>query len=180
MSKRSKARKAERKEKRAEKKASGGTKVGKALRKVKDNAKKVVNKLKEVGGFAVLIPFRSAMEHMLKAQGATPASKFDELVQQFHDVVVKKQAHLEATRTEHLLPVVISTVIAGIVGYFKSLKEKKESGAQMSEAENNALGLAESATDEIKDEIEADAKESSFGPLVFIVIVVVAILIIKK
>jgi len=176
-----KDRKKGRVEARRKKKSKGGTKAGKLIRKTKSKVKKAVNKLKEIGGFAVLLPFRKPMEKLLSSKGVTPADKFDDLVQQFHSVVIEKKSSYDdpPKPLEHLLPVVIGTIIQAVVAFFKGLKEKKESGAKMSDSENTALDLAETASAEIVDEVQTEAKTQAFEPMLFIIIIIVVIMMIK-
>jgi hypothetical protein len=176
--------KAQRKEKRAEKKVVRKEKIKKVTSKIKAGTKKVLNKIKDVSKnmpFAPLLPFAVAMRQILKGKKVEPEKDFLKLCQQFHAVVIEKKSTYElAGNYEHIAAAAVTAVIAGVLKFFKSLKDKKQRGEELSVAEEQALTIAENSTDLVmdaaKEEVEDEAVKKAFPVMAIVIIVLVVVI----
>jgi len=175
-------------------KKKGKSKLGKALQKVSTVAKKVAKTVTKgakgiikIASFPVLLPFKAGMTGILKSKGITPQNDISKLAQQFHSVIIEKKSSYEVYEPEHIAPMVVGSIINAVIGYFKSLKDKKDKGEVLSPAEEKALANAEAVTSQtieaVKDEATNEVAKKSFMPLIIgaiVALVVIALLVMKS
>lgn len=130
---------------------------------IKDAAKKTVEKAKEVGQIAVLIPFKGLMQNSLKSVGVTPSSNLTDLAKQFFEYIVRRNSYDEVkhltngtgfvidTDFDHLHgidvtrdsldPVTLNTIINAIVDYVKSIMDKNKRGEPMTPTQEKVADM---------------------------------------
>lgn len=156
-----------------QKKATVFTK--RAVSKVKNKARKIVDKAKQIGGFAILAPISPVLKAGLRARGLSTSGTLQEIALRFYNEVVRKnsydefntfggfydnveQAQEPEAKSSNLDPVLISSIISAIVSFIKRLKEKKEQGEPLTQAQEKIVDTSDTLNNEIeqvaKDEIE--------------------------
>lgn len=166
--------------------ATGGanklvTKKGRQeLKNVGKTIAKVGGKILESAAMPVLLPFKVAMNTILRNQGVSPEKDIPKLAQQFYNVMVLKRASYEISEPENIVPAVAAAMVSAIISYFKKLKEKKEAGEKLTTTEETALAGAEASVNEVvdqaKDEAIAETATKAFMPLIIISAIAVVII----
>lgn len=122
----------------------------------KNNRKNVTDKLKQVGGFAPLLPFKPMMVLMLKKKGedvklSTPMSKLAPL---FRDVIVRKKTtrnyadlYLESLAEEEII-----SIVREVLDFIKSIAKKKETGQNLTPDEDDIYKKSKEESDNIEKE----------------------------
>lgn len=121
----------------------------------KEKRQATVKKLKEVGGFAPLLPFKAVMVASLKAKGedvklSTPMSKLAPL---FRDVIVRKKTtrnyadlYLESLAEEEII-----SIVREVLDFIKSLAKKKQDNERLSEDERKIVEQSEKVAEDIEE-----------------------------
>lgn len=130
--------------------------------------------------FLPLLPFKIAMQTILRGRGVKPEKKIDRLAQQFYNIVVQKKEGYEVVALENLAGDVIGSIVKAIINYFKDLKKKKESGVKLPPAEEKALQVAENTVEKVveigKEETKSEIAQKSFTPLLITSVLAVVLL----
>jgi hypothetical protein len=142
------------------------------INKAKKLVKKAILAPAKAAQFAVLIPFRPAMEKMLKTRGVNPAKKFSEVIKQFHDTVLKKNFENQISNAdeygvifdsqENLVDDVAGGIITAILEFFKRIKDKKKNGEKLTPEEEKIAAAAENIDTAVR-EAARDGIEETIG-----------------
>lgn len=154
-----------------------------AVNKVRNKAKEIVDKAKEIGGFAVLAPIAPLMKAGLRKRGYSTSGSLQEVAVRFYNEIVAKNnfdeynsfgtdmdvmeqaeiKRIKAGEKSHIEPVTISLIISSIVGFIKGLKAKRDSGVALTDTQKTIVDYSDKLNDEIeviaKDEIETKIVE---------------------
>lgn len=126
-----------------------------AVKKATDKTKSTVKKLKQVGGYAPLLPFKPVMVNILKSKGesVSMATKMDKLAPLFRDVVIRKKTtrnygdlYLESLAEEEII-----SIVREVLDFIKSIAKKKQDNERLSEDERKIVEQSEKVADEIKE-----------------------------
>jgi len=178
-----KDRRRERREKRG-----GKTRIGKLFQNIGKGAKEIIGKVKEGTLFVSLLPFAIPMAVILKTKGVKPDKNIGKLAQQFYNSIILKQSTFETYEPEHLAGALVAEIVKGVIGFFKAMKKKKDSGETLTAAEEKAVDIADKAVEEVitpvsdsvKEEASKEAKSTLFIPIIVIAIAVIALLYFSK
>lgn len=130
-------------------------KIKKAVQKAKDKTKSTVKQLKQVGGYAPLLPFKPVMVNILKSKGesVSMATKMDKLAPLFRDVVIRKKTtrnygnlYLESLAEEEII-----SIVREVLDFIKTIAKKKQDNERLSEDERKIVEQSEKVADEIKE-----------------------------
>lgn len=165
--------------------------LGKDLVKVAKGAIKGLGKVTEIASMPVLLPFKIAMQNILKQKNVTPKKDMSDLAQQFYNIVIQKKSTFDIYQPEHIAPAIAAGIVSAIVKFFTQLKKKKEQAEAEKEAgkepsepltqtEEKALNLAEASVSEVVEQAKETAKEEiatkSFMPLIITGVILAVIL----
>lgn len=126
-----------------------------AIKKAKDKTKSTVKKLKEVGGYAPLLPFKPVMVSILKSKGedVNLSTKMDKLAPLFRDVIIRKKTtrnygdlYLESLAEEEIV-----SIVREVLDFIKTLAKKKQDNERLSEDERKIVEQSEKVADDIKE-----------------------------
>lgn len=147
----------------------------KAVTRVKDTARKIVDKAKQIGGFAILAPISPVLKAGLRARGLSTSGTLQEVAIRFYNEVVRKnsydefntfgsfydnveQAQEPEVKINNIEPATISIIVTAIVSFVKKLKAKKEQGEPLTKTQQKIVDTSDTLNKEIeevaKDEIE--------------------------
>lgn len=167
-------------------------------------AKDAIDKVKDAGKFALLLPVRKILENVLKSKGITPSKDIETLALQFHNEVVRKGDFDEAILTsdgsnifvaaeptqrknvKDLDPVTIGAIVSGIISWIQKSREKKAEGKELTKAQKVAVDTAdtiEKETGTLIDEqvtFEIGAFMRKYGLVIVGAIVVLFLFLGKK
>lgn len=113
-------------------------------------------------GFKVLLPFKKLMITALKTKHipVSPSDKIDRVAVLFNDHVINKKSAYDAKDTEflneegseHIYAEAAQQIIKIILEFIKKLKEKKDSGKQLTQDENQIVEEAQKVADTVDTE----------------------------
>jgi hypothetical protein len=151
-------------------------KVKEKVKDIKEKGKSTKEKIVGKTSFIVLLPLVPAMKIILLAKGYTPASSnIETIATMFYKHIVKGEAYQGVNHYEHneapdiegggdSKADIISTIISGIVSYFKKLKDRKNKGGDLSATEDKALALADKVDKDIKS-AKKEETENTIGEI---------------
>ncbi len=155
--------------------------------KVKKAVKRTIKKAKDVGGVAILIPFKALMQKTLRAKGINPSNNLTDLAKQFFQYIVRRNSYDEVkyltngtgmaidTEFENLHgidvtrdsvdPVTMTAIISAVVKYVKGVIDKKKKGDPMTPTQKKVADLGEEINEKY-DDAKSDAVSSEVGDIV--------------
>ena len=158
-------------------------KFKKALKKLTGKAKNIANHIIEAEKnvakgveAAALLPFAPFMKMAVKKKGAKPEKKIIPLAKQFIELVIKQDGgssyemayyeclaaqNLETGMQEEHLAEDIASIVKLVVEWIQKIRKKKESGAELTKAEAEALKEADLINETDKKLKESEAMDES-------------------
>jgi hypothetical protein len=125
------------------------------VKKAKDKTKSTVKQLKDVGGYAPLLPFKGVMVAALKRKGenVSLSTKMDKLAPLFRDVIIRKKTtrnygdlYLESLAEDEII-----SIVREVLDFVKTLANKKKNNERLSEDEKEIVTEGEKVAEEIKE-----------------------------
>jgi len=124
-----------------------------AVKKAKDKTKATVKKLKDVGGYAPLLPFKGVMVAALKRKGenVSLSTKMDKLAPLFRDVIIRKKTtrnygdlYLESLAEDEIM-----AIVREVLDFVKTLANRKKNNERLSEDEKEIVESSEKVAQDI-------------------------------
>lgn len=148
---------------------------------VKSKTQNFIQKAKDAGGFALLIPFKNLMVNALRARGIRHGSSLSDIATSFFQNIVRRNSFDEngafghddlflvsteyatlpddVTKVDSLEPATITVIVTAIVKYIKTIKDRKEANEPLTPLQEKVAVAAEKVN-EVKDsEIRAATNE---------------------
>lgn len=121
-------------------------------------------------GIALVAPFFVPMKAALKKKGIKSAGLQD-TANKFYLHIIKGGKNFESLDGEkdNMAPIAINVLVDAILSFFRNLKAKKDSGKPLSPTEDALLKGAETAADNVKDELVTEGT-SSIGKIALIAV----------
>jgi len=141
---------------------------------------------------APLLILKPVMRNALEEKGMSNhdiPDQLEPLARLFYDVIIKKNpppAKGEKQNLENLIGEAIGAIVDTIVGFFKKLKDKKDSGEKLSSSEEKMLNAADAvgqqARDAMENSVASDVGKSLLDNkmLILVAVAVVVFIVIKK
>ena len=160
-------------------------KVKAAIKKAKDKTKSTVKTLKQVGGYAPLLPFKGVMVSALKSKGedVSMSTKMDKLAPLFRDVIIRKKTtrnygdlYLESLAEDEII-----AIVREVLDFVKTLAKKKQNNERLSEDEKKIVEQAEKVADDVKEKgLESGGNWFADNKIIIIAVAVVVLFLVFK
>jgi hypothetical protein len=130
--------------------------------------RRLIGKVGNVAGWAVLYPFLLPMKAILKAKGYTGAEggkgDIQSIATMFHKHIILGEAYEGVSHYEHFTGAVAAGIISGIISYIRNLKQAQKEGAKLGEGEEKLVQVGDKINKEYEEQ-KSKATASEIGEI---------------
>lgn len=152
----------------------------KRTKKTKEEKKERRDAAKLILANPYLLALKPAMRKALDKRGIKHDGKLPDIVEKFYYNIVKRQNFENYQHSDHLAAEVVEGIISGIIGFFKSLRDKKKSGAPLSDTEQTLLDTAETGADKYEEIKKEEINEGIGAFLTSPIFLIIAVFLLLK